>query len=83
MVISIRVVFKMNPIKYYVGLFVSFVGMFGLFASDSNLVEGLSLLAIGAGTVLTFWGITQIRSKTPIPLTLAEVEELKRNLKRG
>lgn len=73
----------MNPIKYYVGLFVSFAGMFGLFASDSNLVEGLSLLAIGAGTVLTFWGITQIRSKTPIPLTLAEVEELKRNLKRG
>ncbi len=82
MVISIRVVLKMNPIKYYVGLFLSFFSMAGFVGSDSNTIVGLSLLVLGAGIVLTFWGITQIRSKTPIPLTLAEVEELKRKLKK-
>ena len=83
MVISIRVVFKMKPIKYYVGLFMSFIGAAGFVGSDSNtIVFVLSLLALGAGIVLALWGITQIRVKIQ-PLTLAEVEELKRDLKRG
>lgn len=68
----------MNLIKYYVGLFVSFLGMFGLFVSDSRIIEGLSLLAIGAGIVLALWGITQIRVKIE-PLSLAEIKQLKEN----
>ncbi|KKL64156.1 hypothetical protein LCGC14_2167920 [marine sediment metagenome] len=71
----------MRPIKYYVGLFISFWGMFGLFVSDSRIIEGLSLLAIGAGTVLAFWGITQIRVKIE-PLSLAEIKQLKKDMKK-